>query len=204
MIKNVVFDMGRVLLYFDRQYLIDKLGLNGDDGKAIMEEVFCSKEWPMLDRGTLSDEDGVKAFEKKLPEHLKYCAEKIVMNWEKMSYPMPGMAEIVRELKENGYGIYLLSNASRRLHEYFNDVPGSECFDGMIVSADHKVVKPQNEIYHLLESEYGLKLDECVFIDDIGVNIEAAELNGMKGIVYFGDSKKLRRQLKELGVDIKL
>lgn len=111
------------------------------------------------------------------------------------------MAEIVRELKSLGYGIYLLSNASVDLPRYFGRIPGSEYFDGRIVSADWKLLKPQPELYQILLREYGLKAEECFFVDDLFINVEAAVLVGMSGTVFRG-AEALRRSLREAGVPI--
>ena len=204
MIKNIVFDMGGVLRVFNRTFFVSQFDLNEDDKKTLLNEVFLSVEWSMMDRGTLSDLEAYEIIKNNLPDHLKQYAEPLVLHWEDFSYPIPGMAEVVRELKSNGYGIYLLSNASRRLYDYWPKLPGNECFDGMIVSCDYKLVKPQNEIYQLLNAKFNLNLDECVFIDDTTINVEGAMFNGMKGIVFHQDTEELRRKLHDLGVNISL
>ena len=111
-----------------------------------------------------------------------------------------GMAELIRELKGLGYGIYLLSNAKADLPLYFDRIPGSECFDGRIVSADWKLLKPQPEIYETLLREFRLKPEECFFIDDLSVNVEGARRAGLDGAVFFGDIPRLRRELIAAGV----
>ena len=93
----------------------------------------------------------------------------------------PGMAELVRELKGSGYGIYLLSNASIRQHEYWPRIPASRFFDGTLISADHHVIKPQPEIYRLCLERFGLKAEECIFVDDMAHNVEGAVFCGVCG-----------------------
>ena len=137
----------------------------------------------------------------RLPESLHAAVEEVIKAWHVWHLtPMPGMAELVRRLKAQGYGIYLLSNASTALRGYFPRIPGSECFDGLMVSAEEKLLKPQHEIYERLYERFGLVPEQCVFIDDSPANIEGAMLTGMQGIVFRGDTERLRRELRALGI----
>lgn len=204
MIKNIIFDMGGVLRVFDRAYFLSQFDLNDEDRKILLNEVFLSVEWSMMDRGTLLDVEACQRVKNNLPDHLKDYADKLVLHWEDLSYPMPGMADLVKELKDNGYGIYLLSNASKRLYDYWPKLPGHEYFDGMIVSSDYKVVKPQNEIYQLLNTKFNLNLNECLFIDDMTINVEGAIYNGLEAIVFHGDVKELRKKLVDKGINVSL
>ena len=106
------------------------------------------------------------------------------------------MCELVAELKANGYGIYLLSNASLRQHEYWPRIPASRYFDGTLVSADVKLVKPQPEIYLLLCQKFRLRPEECFFIDDSNYNIEGALNSGMSGAIFHGDMSQIRARLR--------
>ena len=200
MIRNIIFDMGNVLLKFDRNLFLSQIDVDENAKTILNREVFASLEWSMMDRGTISEEDALKRMKVNIPEELHKYADILVKDWDKMTGPVEGMADIVKELKSQGYGIYLLSNASKKIHDYWNSIPGSEYFDGMIVSCDYKLVKPQNEIYHLFEDKFGLNLNECLFIDDNGPNIEAAIYNGMKGIVFHGDIEDLKKKLFTKGI----
>lgn len=201
MIRNIIFDMGQVLIRWHPELLIAHLGLPEDDRKLVIREVFHSVEWVRLDRGTISEEDAAASICRRLPACLHAGAETLVKDWWKRPLvPMPGMAELVGELKANGYGIYLLSNASLRLREYFHRIPGSEHFDGLMVSAEQKLLKPQHEIYTRLFEAFSLKPEECFFIDDAPVNIEGALQAGMPGAIFRGDVTALRRELRENGI----
>ena len=203
MIRNLIFDMGNVLIHWDPPRFMERMGLPEEDRALLLTEVFGSVEWIQTDRGTLSLEDGLEEMCARLPERLHRAARELTLDWWKDNLlPVEGMAELVRELKGLGYNIYLLSNAKLDLHQYFDRIPGSECFDGRIVSADWKLLKPQPELYHVLLREYGLKAEECFFTDDLNINIEAAVLVGMSGTVFRGVAG-LRRTLTEAGVPVK-
>jgi len=202
MIKNIVFDMGNVLIHWDPARLIERLGITGADAKALLREVFSDQEWTGLDRGRLTEEEAMAAFRLRLPEHLHACLPRLIYWWKEPMWPVEGMAEIAGELKAAGYGIYLCSNATSALHEYFPRIPGSQCFDGLLVSADWKLLKPEHEIFELLYRSFSLDPAECFFIDDNPANIDGAIVTGMDGTVFDGDLKRLRRSLRAAGIRI--
>lgn len=202
MIRNIVFDMGQVLNRFDPEMFLDRAGIFGEDRDLLRREVFQSLEWSRLDRGSLTDDEAIALMCARLPQRLHAQAAQFVTAWDRPIVPMEGMAALVRELKAKGYGIYLLSNASRRQHSYWPRIPGSECFDGTLISADVGLVKPQPEIYRRLCETFSLIPGECVFIDDATSNAEGAFFSGLRAIVFHGDVEELRAKLRELDVAI--
>ena len=203
MIRNILFDMGNVLLRFDRQVFLDRLTVTEEEKQLLLQEVFLSSEWVEMDRGTLREETAEPIMCSRLPAHLHEAVHQLTSCWDQPILPMEGMARLVEELKEAGYGIYLLSNASVRQHAYWPRVPGSELFDGTLISADEKVMKPQPEIYRLCLERFGLKAEECFFIDDVQANIDGAAACGIAGAVFCGDVSALRSRLTDAGIPIR-
>ena len=203
MIRNIIFDMGGVLIRFDREYFIQRLGVTGEDESLLMNEVFRSLEWARLDRGTITEADAIRAIGDRLPQRLRSPAAELISRWDRPILPMEGMRELVEELKDGGYGVYLLSNATLRQHEYWPRIPASGLFDGKLISADVKLVKPQPEIYALLCGTFGLRAPECFMVDDTPQNIEGAYEAGMPGFVFNGDVSALKNALKRAGVSVK-
>lgn len=203
MIQNILFDMGNVLLRFDRRTFLDRLNVSEEDKQLLLKEVFLSQEWVSMDAGILCEETAEPIMCSRLPEHLHSAVHQLASCWDQPIIPMEGMRELVQELKEAGYGIYLLSNASVRQHDYWPRVPGSEFFDGTLISADEKVMKPQPEIYRLCMARFGLKPEECIFIDDVQANIDGAVACGISGVVFRGDVSALRSSLKDTGIRIR-
>ena len=202
MIRNIIFDMGGVLIRFDRAYFIRRLNVAAEDERILMNEVFRSVEWARMDRGSIAEADAVQTICGRTPKRLHESVEKLVTMWERPILPVDGMYELVSELKSNGYGVFLLSNASLRQHEYWPRIPASRFFDGKLISADVRLVKPQPEIYTLLCSTFKLSPSECVMIDDTPQNIEGAYEIGMPGAVFNDDISALRAALKREGVSI--
>ena len=205
MIKNIIFDMGRVLIDWDPAAIVAREGLNDEDSALLLREVVHCAEWAAMDHGWMSSDEGYARICRRLPERLHGPARRCVYDWWKGPLvPIPGMADLVREVKALGYGVYLLSNATSYLSEYFHRIPGSECFDGRIVSADVKMLKPEREIYRELYRQYALDPAECFFIDDSILNVDGAWLSGMQATVFFNDMARLRRELNEAGIPVKL
>ena len=104
MIKNIIFDMGNVLLKFDRNYFLDAVGVKPADRRTLMNNVYLSLEWAKMDRGSMTEEEAAASMCSRLPERLHEQAHLLVDRWDRPILPVPGMAELVRELKySNSY-----------------------------------------------------------------------------------------------------
>ena len=201
---NIVFDMGQVLMEFAPMKFIARLGYTGEDAQALLQEVFKGWEWVAFDRGDVTGQDVVDSACSRLPERLHPAARELVFHWWKDILPMPGAKELVKELHDKGYPLYVLSNASQDFHTYFDRIPGSEYLprERRFLSSDYRLLKPQHEIYEGFLEKYGLDPAACVFIDDNALNVEVARRLGFRALVYRGDMPRLRRELRELGVAV--
>ena len=199
MIKNILFDMGNVLIRFEPKQYVKNAGLSESDQQLLLRELYGSIDWVRLDRGTITEEEVYAHACARLPAELHAAAEYIIYHWNEPIVPITGTADVVRELKARGYTLYLLSNAARRQHTYWHDIPGSECFSGTLISADVHLLKPEAAIYQALFDKFDLTAASCLFVDDFPPNIEAAENAGMQGIV-FHDAGQLREELKARGI----
>lgn len=201
MIQNIVFDMGKVLIHWNPDMFMDYYELSDEDRTLLRRELFGSIEWVQQDRGAVREEVALGNVCARLPERLHAIAWELATDWWKWPFvPMEGIEDLIRELKGNGYQIFLLSNANRPLRTNFSRLPGADCFSGMVISAEEQVIKPQPEIYKVLYSRYDLKPEECVFIDDLSVNCEGAVHTGMHAIVFCADTGALRKELRRLDV----
>lgn len=195
MIKNLVFDMGNVLIYWTGELMLDWMGVKETEERSnMLDKMFRSREWPLLDWGIIGEEEAEELFVSKLGEKYRPYVHRS-LNWYDMIHPVPGMAAFIAKKKKEGYGIYLLSNAEAAVREYFHLIPGSEFFDGIMFSAEVKLIKPMPEIYDLLLEKYSLRADECLFIDDLPVNAAGALHEGMHSIVFRGDIEEIENYL---------
>ena len=199
MIRNIIFDMGGVLIKYDPDYFVDSLGLDSrQDRDILLKEIFLSEYWEMQDQGIYTNEEVYRAVIKNIPERLHKQAYQLVMHWHDPVIPIEGMAALIREFKESGFGIYLLSNAGFNQPLYWENIPGHEYFDGGVVSAFEKTVKPERRIFEILLDRYQLKAEECIFIDDVEKNCAGARRCGINAVRFDGDVETLRGFLSEM------
>ena len=201
MIRNIVFDMGQVLIRFDPDEFMDREGITDpEDRKIIRRELFQSVEWAQMDLGIETEDSIEPKVIARVPEHLRDKTRNLLRNWAYPRTMIPGMEELVCSLKKAGYGIYLLSNASVGQPGYWKKLPVSQYFDGTLISAFVRTVKPCPAIYTLFTEEFHLKAEECVFIDDAPMNVAAAIACGWQGIVFHGEASEAAVKLRTLGV----
>ena len=199
MIDTIVFDMGGVLIDFSAQLFTERLQVSGEDRALLERHVLRTTDWVRLDRGTITEAEVLVHACAGLPRRLHAAADYIINHWNEPIVPIEGTAEVVRQLKARGYALYLLSNAGVRQHSYWNDIPGSECFSGTVISADLHLLKPEAAIYQALFDKFDLTPANCIFVDDLPLNVEAAQNAGMQGIVFY-DAQQLRSELQKRGV----
>lgn len=184
MIKNIVFDFGGVLLDWNPRYLYRDYFK--DDGKMeyFLSEV-CTGEWNAeQDRGRPFSE-GVRILQEKYPEY----SEAIAMfhtGWARMLHSdIPGGVALLKEMKSAGYAIYGLTNwSSETIGFAFSGYSFFSLFDGIVVSGEEKLIKPDIRIFKVLLDRYSLIPEECVFIDDSPANIAAASSLGFHTVLF--------------------
>ncbi len=202
MIKNIIFDMGGVLIDYNPEKTLYGL-FDRQTADILLREIFRNPIWADKDRGIISPEEIMAQKRDAIPAEVFEKVSEMVDNFYPYMPPFEKMHGLVKQLKENGYGIYLLSNASSDFHERRKDIPALALFDGVVVSADYKLLKPEKEIYLTLFEKFGLKPEECFFIDDVQANIDGAKMAGMDGHCYaHGDVEILKKALAEKGVEM--
>lgn len=197
MIKNVVLDMGNVLLDYNPDAVLDMFCSSAEEKEVIRRELFEGPEWAMGDRGDIKDADRFDLVKGRVPEQfhaaLKACADR----WEVCMNPLEGAREFCDYVKEHGYGIYVLSNASDLFYTYFPKFLPLDYFDGVFVSSDYRMLKPDTVIYRTFLEKYGLKGEDCLFVDDREDNVRGALEAGMNGFRFTGDYDAVIRRITE-------
>lgn len=197
MIKNIIFDLGNVLISYEPMSFISKY-VKEENQEKFFNVVFKSEEWNSLDRGTLEYSDAVEIFSKRLPEERENIEKLFRENAMGVLFPIEENLKLLSKLKEKGYKLFILSNFHR---ESFLEVSKlckfDEYFDGGVVSYDVKLLKPEKEIYLELLNRYNLKPEETLFIDDTLPNIEACRKLGITGI-HLKNKEDLKAELENL------
>ncbi len=200
MIKNIVFDMGGVLIDFNFNRTMNEY-FAPEHHAILKEKVFGSELWQQLDKGVARTEDVIPAILPQIPEETRPLIGEMLNDFYPYMPPFEFMYDFIKRIKAAGYNVYLLSNATPRFFDRYLDIPAICLMDGLFVSCVYKLLKPQREIYEAFCSKFDLKPDECFFVDDMPQNIEGAKAFGMKGFVYKApDVASLEEALNNEGV----
>ena len=186
--------MGNVLLNYSPLYSVEKLCRSDEAKEIILREFFGGPEWIETDRGTMTPEERYISVRKRIPECFHEDFDAVSVGWDICMTPLDGALSFLEHIKENGFGLYLLSNASSEFYRYFPRAIDPGMFDGIVVSSDIKLIKPDMRIYEYLLDKYRLTPGECLFIDDRADNAAAAEKTGMQALVFTGDYREAEKR----------
>jgi 2-haloacid dehalogenase len=198
----VVFDLGGVLIDWDPRYLYRSL-FDGDD--AAMEEFLSqvtTEEWNGNQDAGRPWSEAIEVLAAQHPER----RDLIAAFWERWPEMLGGALDetvaILAELRAAGVRVYALSNWSAETFPRARPrFPFLDWFDGIVISGEVRLVKPDPRIFrHLLET-HGLEAERTVFVDDHEANVQAAAELGMIAI-HFEGAEALRRQLRSLGLPV--
>ena len=195
MIKNIVLDMGNVLLDYNPDFVMDTFCSSEEEKAVIRKELFNGPEWKLGDRGDIKDKDRFDIVKVRVPEQYHEALRNCADNWGICMTPLDGAREFCEYIKNSGRGIYILSNASDLFYDYFPKFLPLDFFDGVFVSSDFHMLKPDVEIYKAFLEKYKLYGDECLFIDDREDNISGAHEAGLNTFRFMGDYEAVIKYL---------
>lgn len=200
MIKNVIFDVGKVLVEYDPDSYMERLGFDSKTRQAVNQAMFQNPLWEESDRGKLSTEELLEKFifnDKEYKEEITKAYQTVGNTIELFSYSVAW----IKELKQRGYRVYILSNYAEITYEQTKEkMEFLPYVDGAVFSFQCKWIKPEKEIYEELCRKYSIEPRESVFLDDRLDNIEQARNLGFFGIQfesYQQAVKELERILNE-------
>ena len=197
-IENIIFDFGGVLVDWNPRYLYKEHFKDEKEMEQFLKNI-CTDEWNLeQDKGrTLSE--GTILLQEKFPEHHSLI-QLFYDKWETMlKSDIPGTVALLHKLKTR-YKIYGLTNwSAETISIAYRRFPFFKEFDGIVVSGQEKMIKPDKEIFYLLFNRYHLKPDHSIFIDDNMNNIKAAEEIGLYAI-HFESASQLKTKLSSLNL----
>ncbi|HOJ93843.1 HAD family phosphatase [Fervidobacterium sp. 2310opik-2] len=193
-IKNVVFDLGRVLIDWQPyEYMIKKFGK--ETAEFLERVIFNSKEWNLMDKGIINEHELWNLFIYKHPEY-KIPIEHLKENVTNLLIEIKDNTKLLEPLKAMGYKLYVLSNFSEMNFAYvYRKYDFFKKFDGMVISSHVKQIKPDKEIFEILIERYNIIPQESLFVDDRLENIQTAEILGFE-FIHLTDHTKLREELE--------
>ena len=197
--KTIVFDLGGVLIEWDRRALFKKLFNDVNELDYFLTEV-CSLEWNShMDLGMSFE----KAVEERILDFPGYAPQikAYFERWEEMiPGSIPGAVKILKELKEAGYPLAVLSNwSAETFPKVWDRFEFLGWFNPILISGEVGLIKPGSEIFQYLLNEINKDAANCIFIDDSLPNIQMAEELGFEAIFY-SSPKELRTRLEQLNI----
>lgn len=192
MIKNLIFDIGGVLLEYNPKTYLDKLNIPENIRKELNDIIFHTQKWRDCLNGFVSNQELIEYLTDKYPNYKKEIKE--ILSYESLQYMLPpklDMIDYFHKLKEHNYKIYLCSNITEDTYNFIkNEFDIIQNADGGVFSCFENISKPDEKIYENLIDRYNLDVNESLFIDDTKKNIEIAKKLGFNTLL-FNDIKQM-------------
>lgn len=200
MINTIILDIGQVLADFRWKEYLDECGYDEETKLRVSKATVTGEHWKEQDRGVLSTKELISLCSASDPGVRKEVS-RLFEDVSKLVVEYDYSEEFVKNLKANGYKVYLLSNFGSNfetLKETFRFYP---YVDGGVISYEVKQIKPDREIYESLIQKYNIVPGEAVFLDDRKDNIQSAKELGFHTILV-GEFETALNDLRSLGVKI--
>lgn len=179
MIKNIIFDIGNVILNFNINEVLRKFTNNINEQNFILENIINSPEWlgnALIDTGYISRENAIEIVQDRTNHTNDELINNFWCNYNNFAQVDERVLQLIQKLKDNNYKIYLLSNINPYTFEFVNTSGLFNLVDGYVLSYKEHKVKPYKAIYNVLLERYNLIPNECLFIDDNKKNIDTGNL----------------------------
>lgn len=196
---NIIFDLGNVLIEWNKEKILSKICKNDLEYNLFNKFVFQSNLWIDLDNGKISLEFLENQLIDEMGHQYQDQIHELVWNWFNYVDLYDEVYELIKQLKKKNFQIYVLSNTSSIFHILLDSVLSkvSSVIDGYVISCEVKMMKPQKEIYLSLVNKYQLDIKDCIFLDDLEENVEAARTLGIKAF-QIKERKEISNILKDL------
>lgn len=203
MIKNIVFDLGKVLVEFNPLGYLKQFGFNDNINNILSDIIFKSKDWFECDSGKYANNsDLVEILCNKHPQYNDEIRAVLNKEWVKMLTLKESSVEFLKHLKQESFKIYILSNLSEESYNFVSKYDFFNLIDGGVYSYQLKICKPELQIYNELLTKYNLCPEETIFIDDNKDNIDVANKLKIHGVL-FNDLEDTKQEVEKIIEDNK-
>jgi len=196
----VVFDLGGVLIDWNPRHLYRKLFAGDEAAMERFLSTVCTQEWHCHHDAGRSLAEGARLLKAEHPDKCELIDAFGLRAGEMIGGPIVETVEILRDLHRRSMPLYALSNwpaetfpLARERFDFF------DCFDGVLISGEVAVIKPDPRIFELLIERFGIDPRRAVFIDDVAANVAAALCFSFHAI-QFTTAAALREELAALGL----
>ncbi len=202
MIKNLIFDFGKVLVEYDYFVILDEIFTTHERAEDFYHHLMADRWNERLD----CEESSFEALISDMQMELPHYKEEIQLFGNRYTDfvlgEIKGMRALLVKLKAEGYKLFGLTNWCSKIHLTMQQYPIFQLLDGTVISSEEHIVKPSMAIYERLCRKFGLEKDECLFTDDTIRNVEAARKFGMHSICFKNVAQyeaELRKLIDSLG-----
>ena len=202
MYKNIVFDLGGVVVGFDPlNYLADRFCDEALE-QELFKITFASDHWRKMDAGELTREQAyAEMLHRAKQAGFFFEVQGILDDWTSMLRTKSNVVSIIKSLKRKNYQVFYLSNISRDVLNIIEQRDFWPLFDGGVASCELMVNKPSPLIYETLLERYNLNREETIFTDDNPINVKAAYDLGITALQFQG-ADNLVKSLTAYGIDL--
>ena len=202
-IKNIVFDFGGVLIDWNPRYLYRSYFAGDEEKMEWFLQNVCTYPWNIQMDGGKPFAEGVAELTAQHPEWAEAIGVYHTRWAEMIGGEVEGTASLIKRLKAAGYRVFGLTNWSMETYPLIRDsYEVFSLFEGVVVSGEEHLLKPDGKIYRCLLERYSLEAEESVFLDDNADNVAGAEAVGMEA-VRFVDAQQAEAELKSrFGIEL--
>ena len=202
-IKNIVFDFGGVLIDWNPRYLYRSYFAGDEERMEWFLQNVCTYPWNIQMDGGKPFAEGVAELTALHPEWAEAIGVYHTRWAEMIGGEVEGTASLIKRLKAAGYRVFGLTNWSMETYPLIRDsYEVFSLFEGVVVSGEEHLLKPDGKIYRCLLERYSLEAAESVFLDDNADNVAGAEAVGMEA-VRFVDAQQAEAELKSrFGIEL--
>ena len=179
---DIILDMGNVLLEWNKDKILQGVSDTKEEYLILDKAIFQSGLWERLDLGTMTREELVLKVVSMIGRTYQKKVEEVIWNWPSYIDIYTEVSPVLSELKKKGHRIFVLSNTSKVFYDLLEEQlsPLKELLDGFVLSRDIKAIKPDLVMFKEILYKYQLDPTNCVFLDDIEDNTNAAQKLGIK------------------------
>ena len=207
MIKNVIFDVNKVLRILNNEplenFIPQKLFLKykklyeNVESKDYMRKVYHNSIFTQYDLGLIEREDLIKRLSEHYSEPLEIVS--VIMDTrllKKHNTIFKPMIKLIKKLRKQGLKTYILSNMGKDMSQVLTEMIGKKHFDDIIYSCDVHMIKPNKDIYEYAFDRFGINPSESLFVDDTKINLDTFSMLG--GHTYLFDYNQMEKSVSEI------
>lgn len=197
MIRNLIFDFGKVLVDYDFDAVIDSYFETESDRIGFKQVVMDPKFVDETDMGVTSFQDIMKREQRLHPQWAEAFELFDLRFTDFIQGEVPGMRDLLIRFHREGFRLYGLTNWSNTVYRVIEKYDILQMMDDRLISSEEMIIKPDVRIYHRLCDKFGLDINECLFTDDKQLNIDGALKAGMKAVL-FKNAEQYERDVEQV------